>query len=95
MTELESRIAIAAIDAGERDGASLADYITENAALSDSEKNIWPVLLNLVRNFVLDVWPTGAINRAANPTSPRSIIKLRFSKGPHWPVDQKNIENGL
>ncbi len=81
MTELEDRIAIAAIEAGERDGESLTDYIAERVALGEGEKDIWPVLLKLVKMLILDVWATGAINRLADPTSPRRTIRSNHRGG--------------
>ncbi len=83
MTQLESKIALAAIEIKiEQDVDTLCKSVAERADVD--EKTVWETLMKHKKEAVLDIWSNGARNVIADPIS-KGFAKVRFTKGPDWP----------
>lgn len=80
MDAREQRLVDAAVAAGTKNGADFFEYVVRTAALKPDEQDIWPILLKLRDDGVIDIWTNGTINRFETPDAPREETKVRISK---------------
>ncbi len=85
MTELENRIALGVVDAAsvERDAMTLCKPFAESA--NTRPEAIWKMLMKLTKEGVLNVWSSGARDVIEESTY-EGPAKVRFTKGPEWPL---------